>query len=48
MTEALQGMAEVTCETSQGVSHMTATVESQSEARGRRVSLANPITYFAA
>ena len=37
-------MGTMTC----GVSHVRATGESQSEALGRRVSLASPIVYFAA
>ena len=42
ITEALRGMDTVTCETPDEVSHMMATGESQLEARGRKVSLANP------
>ena len=41
ITEALLGMDTVTCETPEEVSHMMATGESQLEARGRKVSLAN-------
>ena len=46
ITEALLGMDTVTCETPEEVSHMMATGESQLEARGRKVSLANPKKTF--
>ena len=46
ITEALRGMDTVTCETPEEVSHMMATGESQLEARGRKVSLANPKRNF--
>ena len=45
-TEALRGMDTVTCETPEEVSHMMATGESQLEARGGKVSLANPKRNF--
>ena len=41
ITEVLLGMDTVICETPEEVSHMMATGESQLEARGRKVSLAN-------
>ena len=46
MTEAILGMATVTCEIPEEVSHMKATGQSQSETRGRRVSLAKNIAWF--
>ena len=46
ITEALLGMDTVTRETPEEVSHMMATGESQLEARGRKVSSANPKRTF--
>ena len=46
ITEALLGMDTVTWETPEEVSHMMASGESQLEAHGRKVSLANPKRTF--
>ena len=46
ITEALLGMDTVIYETPEEVSHMIGTGESQLEARGRKVSLANPKKTF--